>query len=47
MEKVNAVNYLIKPSPLSDEFYDEEDYYALNDQKGGFRSNTQGYNIEN
>ena len=43
-EKVNAVNYLFKPPPPNDEYFYEEDTYAMNDQTGGFRPNTQGSN---
>ena len=30
-EKVNAVNYLTRPPPSVDEFYYEEDSYAVNE----------------
>ena len=33
-EKVNAVNYLTKPPLPVDEFYNEEDSYAVNKQMG-------------
>ena len=33
-EKVNAVNYLAKPPLPADEYYYEEDTYAVNDQAG-------------
>ena len=33
-EKVNAVNYLTKPSPPTYDFYYEEDSYAMNEQMG-------------
>ena len=46
-EKVNAVNYLSKPPPLNDEYYYEEDFYAVNDQTRGFQPNAQGSNQEN
>ena len=36
VEEVNVVNYLTKPPPSVDEFYFEEDAYAMNDQTGGF-----------
>ena len=35
-EKVNVVNYLTKPPPLVDDFYYEEDFYAVNKQTWGF-----------
>ena len=41
------MNYLSKPPPQTDEYYYEEDSYALNKQSGGFRPNTQGSNQEN
>ena len=34
-EKISVVNYLSKPPPQNDEFYYEEDSYAVNDQTGG------------
>ena len=43
-EKVNAVNYLTKPSPPTYDFYYEEDSYVVNEQTGGFRPNAQGSN---
>lgn len=46
-EKVNAVNYLDKPQPTVDEYYYEEDTYAVNDQMGGFQQNSQGSNQDN
>ena len=33
-EKINEVNYLSKPQPPNDEFYYEENSYALNKQTG-------------
>ena len=36
VEKVNTVNYLSKPPPPNDEYYNEEDSYMVNDQTGGF-----------
>ena len=41
-EKINAVNYLLKPPPLKDECYYAEDSYAVNEQTGGFRPSAQG-----
>ena len=38
-ENVNAVNYFTKPPPPAYEFYYEKDFYAVNDQTGGFRLN--------
>ena len=35
-ENINVVNYLSKPPPQNDECYYEEDFYALNEQTGGF-----------
>ena len=35
-EKINAVNYLSKPPPPNDECYYVENFYAVNEQKGGF-----------
>ena len=35
-EKVNAVNYLSKPPSPTDEYYYEEDSYAVNKQTRGF-----------
>ena len=35
-EKINAVNYLSKPTPQNDECYYVEDSYAVNEQTGGF-----------
>ena len=41
-EKLKTVNYLTKPQTLRDEYYYNEDAYAVNDQMGGFRTNSQG-----
>ena len=46
-EKVNVVNYLTKPPPPVDEFYYEEDFYAVHEQMRGFRPNAQDSNKEN
>ena len=46
-EKINAVNYLSKPPPPNDECNYEEDFYAVNEQTGGFQSRTKGSNKEN
>ena len=46
-EKVNVVNYLSKPPPLTDVYYYEEDSYSVNEQTRGFRQSTQGSNLEN
>uniref|UniRef100_M1DKR6 Integrase core domain containing protein n=1 Tax=Solanum tuberosum TaxID=4113 RepID=M1DKR6_SOLTU len=46
-EKVNAVNYLTRNPLMVEEFYHEEDAYAVNDQAGGFRPNAQGSNTDN
>ena len=46
-ENVNAVNYFTKPPPPAYEFYYEKDFYAVNDQTGGFLPNAQGFNQEN
>ena len=46
-EKINAVNYLAKSPPPIDECYYEEDFYAVNEQMGGFRPSAQGSNQEN
>ena len=35
-EKINAVNYLLKPPPQNYECCYEEDSYAVNEQTGGF-----------
>ena len=35
-EKINAVNYLSKPPPPNDDCYFKENFYAVNEQKGGF-----------
>ena len=43
-EKINAVNYLAKPPPPNDECYYEKDFYAVNEQMGGFRPSAQGSN---
>ena len=45
-EKINAVNYLSKPQPQNDECYYEEDFYAVNEQTGGFRTSAQGSNYD-
>ena len=34
IEKVNAVNYFVKPHPPADEYYYEEDTYVVNGQTG-------------
>ena len=39
-EKVNAINNLTKPTPPAEEYYYEEDAYAITDQTGGFRPNS-------
>ena len=36
VKKVNALNYLSKPPSPNDEYYDEEDSYAVNNQMGDF-----------
>ena len=41
-EKINAVNYLPKPPPPNDECYYAEEFYAVNEQTGGFRPSAQG-----
>ncbi|TMX05709.1 hypothetical protein EJD97_006917 [Solanum chilense] len=41
-EKVNAVNYLSKSPSTNDEYYYEEDSYAVNYYTGGFRPNSSG-----
>ena len=46
-EKVNAMNYLIKPAPQNDEYYYEKDSYAVNDHIGVFRLKAQGSNHNN
>ena len=38
-EKINAVNYLAKPPPPSDECYYAEDTYVVNEQTGDFWPN--------
>lgn len=38
-EKVNAMNYLTQPPPLVEEYYYEEDAYAVNNHTGGFPPN--------
>ena len=45
-EKINAVNYLLKP-PSNDECYYAENSYAVNEQTGGFKPSTQGSNQDN
>ena len=35
-KKVNAVNYLSKSAPPTDEYYYEEDPYAVNEKPGCF-----------
>ena len=40
-EKVNAVSYFTKPPPPADEYFYVEDTYAVNDQTGCLRPNTQ------
>ncbi len=44
VEKINAVNYLSKPLQPNDEYYYEEDSYAVNEQMGDLRLNSQGSN---
>ena len=46
-EKINAVNYLVKPPPPNDECYYAEDTYAVNEQTGDFRASAQGSNQDN
>ena len=46
-EKVNEVNYLTKPPPPVDEFYYEEDLYAVNEKTPGFRPTAHGSNKMN
>ena len=46
-EKINAANYFSKPQPPNDECYYEENYYAVNEQTGGFRPSAQGSNKKN
>ena len=46
-EKINAVNYLSKQPPQNDEYYYEEDSYAVNEQMGGSRPSAKGSNQEN
>ncbi|XP_069150598.1 uncharacterized protein [Solanum lycopersicum] len=38
-ENVNAVNYLSKPQPPTDEYYYEKDSYVVNDQTGNHGNN--------
>ena len=45
-EKINAVNYLSKPPTPNDEYYYEENSYAVNEQTGGFWPSAQGANQE-
>ena len=35
-EQVNSVNYLTRPPSSADDYYYEEDTYAVNVQTGGF-----------
>ena len=46
-EKINVVNYLSKLPPPNDECYYAEDFYAVNEQTGGFRPSAQGSNQDN
>lgn len=35
-DKMNAVHYLTRPPQVAEEYYYEEDAYAVHDQMGGF-----------
>ena len=46
-ENINVVNYLAKPPPPNDEYYNAEDTYEVNEQTWGFRPVAQGSNQDN
>lgn len=46
-EKVNAVNYLMRPPPPVEEYYYEKNVYVVNDQMEGFRPNAHKSNTNN
>lgn len=45
-ENMNEVNYLTIPPPPADEFYYEDDCYAVNDQTEGFQPNAHGSKVK-
>ena len=46
-EKINVVNYLSKPPPPNDEYYNEEDSYVVNKHARGCPLNSQVSNQKN